>query len=344
MSVYDNCTQPAYSGRRVNPSYADNAHILRWWTSDHDATVCRLMDAYRWYWIWEVSEVLITATPTETLVHWRTVDPLCAQYDWRNVLMYFAEARAQVCGWDAARLPAPRWLVCPLCGQLFLENSLPYPCARILGVHRLTVCGPCVERAAWTGDGPHAPLVDRNAVRTFLRDLSAVLERIPSQSIGQRPGEISDLPDAQRLAVLRILQHRPPLDHVKALFGSWFDALIAADVLAGEVVRHARGVQCLALDGHVCLSFGEKTVDDLMTRAGIPHDREPHYPVGRYRADWRVGKTLVEYYGLAGNSAYEVRRTTKEAIARQHEVSVLGIEPRDLMQPAVLTRRLRALC
>jgi hypothetical protein len=340
--MYENRNEPAYGSDSVELAYARNPHIVAWWTAEQDAVIHHLMAECRWYWSWEVVPALIVITPSSTLDGWRAADPVCGQYDWRNVLMSFARARAQTQGWEAVHLPAPRWLVCPLCEEPFLENSLPYPCARIIGVHRLTVCGPCVARAAWWGDGADTA-VDAETIAAFLRNLTATLERIPSQTNGQRPGDLADFPELQRLAVMRIPHDRPPLDQVKTLFGSWFQALVASGVLADDIIRRARGIQCLAADGHVCLSLGEKTIDDLLTRARIPHEREPHYPKSHYRADWQVGTTFVEYYGLAGDPVYDGRRAEKEAVAREHGIAVLGIQPQELMQPATLTQRLHAL-
>lgn len=108
-------------------------------------------------------------------------------------------------------------------------------------------------------------------------------------------------------------------------------------------MRRSRGIQCVAWDGHVCHSLGEKTVDDLLARAAIPHEREPRYPDGSFRADWCIGSTLVEYYGLAGDEAYDARRATKEALAHRHGIAVFGILPMDLMNPGGLLHRLQVL-
>lgn len=117
---------------------------------------------------------------------------------------------------------------------------------------------------------------------------------------------------------MRLLRHRPQLDQVKTLFGSWFQALVASRVLADDTIRRARGIRCWAADGHVFLSPGEKTIDDLVTRARIPHECEPHYPKSHCRAQWQVGTTFVEYHGLAGDPVDDGRRTVTKSVAREH--------------------------
>ena len=66
----------------------------------------------------------------------------------------------------------------------------------------------------------------------------------------------------ERLALLRLLRVKPSLRRVKSVFGSWLKALIQAGVLEDGTRKTSRGIQSIAKDGHVCLSLGEKTIDD----------------------------------------------------------------------------------
>ena len=43
-----------------------------------------------------------------------------------------------------------------------------------------------------------------------------------------------------------------------------------------------------------------------MTR-GVYHEKEPHYPEGNFRGDFKVGEALIEYFGLAGDPVYDAR-------------------------------------
>lgn len=87
--------------------------------------------------------------------------------------------------------------------------------------------------------------------------------------------DFHDMDFSQRLAVLQVLQRKPAIQHVRELFGSWLQALVEARVLDEDARRTSRGIQCIAKDGHVCLSLGEKTIDDFLHARGIAHEKEP---------------------------------------------------------------------
>ncbi len=113
-------------------------------------------------------------------------------------------------------------------------------------------------------------------------------------------------------------------------------------MLDGAAQRMARGTRCLANDGHVCLSIGEKTIDDLMYAAGIEHTKEPPYPEGRMRADFKIGSTLVEYCGLAGDTDYDAKIELKRSMAAKHGVTLIEAYPADLADTTELVARLAA--
>lgn len=100
----------------------------------------------------------------------------------------------------------------------------------------------------------------------------------------------------------------------------------------------SRGTQCLAIDGHVCLSLGEKIIDDFLYEHHIGHDKEPSYPEGKYRADFLIGKTFVEYFGLAGDVEYDKNSRYKEGLCRKYGISLLSIYPNDLVTAGRLER------
>lgn len=52
-----------------------------------------------------------------------------------------------------------------------------------------------------------------------------------------------------------------------------------------------------------------------MYAARIEHTKEPSCPEGRMRADFKVGSTLVEYFGLAGDANYDARIERKRSVA-----------------------------
>ena len=69
--------------------------------------------------------------------------------------------------------------------------------------------------------------------------------------------DLREMSTDERLAVLKELKRKPALRRVKELFGSWFKALIDAELLEDGARRTSLGTQCLARDGHMCFSLGE---------------------------------------------------------------------------------------
>jgi hypothetical protein len=96
----------------------------------------------------------------------------------------------------------------------------------------------------------------------------------------------------------------------------------------------------LAKDGHVCYSLAEKTMDDLLHVHGIPHEREPCYPEGNYRADFALGKTFVEFFGLTGDADYYAK--LKQKLCRKHGIKLISVYPEDLVSQKRLESKLVA--
>ncbi len=340
MSVADERTQPAYGPMTAPASYAQNPHILRWWSSVHDEALRAEISRHHWQWYWHASDVIVAVTPPEVLDRWRKTDPLCTQYAWYNVLMYFAVARAkQQSLMREAR--EPTWESCAVCGVGFREDSLPVPLVERLGIDRIDICGPCLKSVAYGPPGD--PRASKEQVISYVNGLAELIQRVPHQGFGDGKGDFLELTTPQRVRMIHLFRARPTPERVNKLFGSWLGALVAAGVLEGGARRTSRGTQSLALDGHVCYSLGEKTIDDFLFRRGIAHDREPPYPEGAYRADFRIGDALVEYLGLAGDPEYDAKTTTKQEIGRRHGLTLLLILPEDLATDGRLREKLGPL-
>jgi hypothetical protein len=253
---------------------------------------------------------------------------VCARYAWYNVLMYFAVSRADRLGLTKAIRKA-EWKVCPLCNRRFVEDSLPAWAIDRLGIDHLDFCEPCLELALF--DNRADANSSRDEVLAYLQDLTAVLERIPSQGFGESRMDLYGLNCQERLAILQVLKRKPSMGRVKELFGSWLEALIEAGVLEGGTRRASRGTQCMAKDGHVCFSLAEKTIDDFLHAHGIPHDKEPPYPEGGFRADFATRGMLIEYFGLAGDPEYDEKTRRKQSICRKHGIRLISVYPKDLV-------------
>lgn len=327
MSVYDHRNKPAYG---IAPHKAageeKNPYILKWWTPNHDQAILQTIREYQWQWFWHIQQRICAITPVETLDPWRQDDPACKKRAWYNVLMNFSLARADECGFGKlVRTPVQK--NCRICELLFREDSLPVPLVERLGVEEIDFCSPCLTKALIADGAGDLPMEE---IIKYLRDLTSTLSRIPPADFGRAVGDLHGLSIDERIAVFRILMGKPTLGRVKNIFGSWLNALIKAGVLADDVRRTARGIQCIANDGHVCLSLGEKTIDDILFSLGIEHDKEPRYPGCNYRADFKIGNTFVEYFGLAGDADYDARSKAKASICAAHDIKLIAIYPKDL--------------
>jgi hypothetical protein len=127
------------------------------------------------------------------------------------------------------------------------------------------------------------------------------------------------------------------IDHVKKKFGTWFKALAETRTLPNGVLATARGIRCLAKDGHVCHSLDEQRIDNWFSAKGIPHEREPQYPkhpelnpIGGRRADWRVQDIFIEYFGLIGDPNYEKKMNEKILLAELSSINLIAIYPSDI--------------
>jgi hypothetical protein len=252
--------------------------------------------------------------------------------------MYFAIARANALGLDKL-VRSPQWKVCPLCGNRFVEDSLPEPLVRRLGVNQIDFCSPCLTEALFANNNP----ASAEEVFQYIRDLADASGRIPPQDFGSGEYDIRDLTSSERLVILKVLKKKPSKEQVSNLFGSWFAALVASGVLSSDAQRMSRGIRSLASDGHVCLSLGERTIDDFLSVRGVLHDKEPKYPDGQHRADFLVKDVFIEYLGLAGNPAYDAKTNLKERMCRKSGRKLLLVYPKDLATASSLEKRLSAV-
>jgi hypothetical protein len=269
VTVYDQRDKPAYSSEALSkPADGRNPHILKWWTSTHDEAIKQTIQEYQWQWYWHIREKICSITPNDILETWKHDDPACKTRVWYNVLMYFSCARAVGRGFDKL-IREPSEKRCRLCGLAFREDSLPAPLIERIGIAEIDFCAPCLTDALFQDGAREA---SEDSVRNYLRNLTEALSRVPPSDFGRNVGDLHGMNSDERLAVFRVLQKKPSLGRVKELYGSWLNALIKADVLEDDVRRTLRGIQCIANDGHVCLSLGEKTIDDLLFSLSIEHE------------------------------------------------------------------------
>ncbi len=340
MSTYDFRDRPAYGHLKVERRYADNRYILKWWTPEHDKIIVQQIAQMQWVWYWGIVDKIVVATTPAKIETWKKKDPLCSQYAWYNILMYFAVVRAEQLGFTKV-IRRPKWKTCLLCGQQFIESSLPLPLIdRLGGLDKLDFCAPCLsDNLSNSGNGR----ASKKAMIQYLKDLTALIGRVPTQNFGEGVTDLHDMDMEERVALLRLRTTRPSLKRIKSIFGSWLNALIKAGILEDGTRKTSRGIQSIAKDGHVCLSLGEKTIDDFLHQHGIAHEKEPKYPEGNFRGDFKVNGTMIEYFGLVGNPDYDAKIKEKTRICRKHGITLVAIYPDDLISKKQLENKLASL-
>ncbi len=337
MSIYDQRETSAYGSHLVGTHYAQNQFILKWWTPAHDQLLAQQINENHWAWSWSIAVKIKEITDHSTIEKWKEEDPICSQYAWYNIMMYFAASRAEQIGLTSD-IRKPLWKICPLCNKNFVEDSLPKPLIDRLGINHLDYCAPCLKDIILPGTGNNEAA--RQEIIDYLQSLANLLGRVPIQDFGVNMPDIHGVQENKRFEVFRLLQRKPTLHRVKCEFNSWLAALIDAGILEGGTRKTSRGIQTIAKDRHMCLSLGEKTIDDFLFDRGIRHEKEPRYPTGNFRADFLVDGTFIEYFGLAGNPDYDAKIKQKMRICSDFGISLISIYPSDLVNDKKLQKKL----
>ena len=105
-----------------------------------------------------------------------------------------------------------------------------------------------------------------------------------------------------------------------------------------------RRTKTKARDGHICDSISEALIDNWLTQHDIPHERDARYPTTKHRADWRVGDTFIEYFGLAKDSPrYDHSVKKKQEICQAYKIALIELYPSDLYPQQSLENKLGIL-
>lgn len=251
--------------------------------------------------------------------------------------MNFAIARANEMGYTD-KIREPEWKICPLCRMKFIESSLPMPLVERLGINNIDYCAPCLSKIVLQNSGKQNSTYDE--IIEYLTKLSKVIEKVPTQSFSEGLNDFLGLEKQKRLELFIVLKDKPSIKRVKELLGSWLNALIKAEILPDCTRPTTFGTQTVAKDGHLCLSLGEKTIDDFLFEKNIPHEKEPKYPDSNFRADFIVNDVFIEYFGLKGDPEYDKRIKLKKKMCKDSGIHLIEIYPIDLTSDAKLAKKL----
>lgn len=315
-------------GREVPNKWADNPHILEWWTEEHDAAIRALIEKYAWHFDSYSHDVIEKMTDPKTIDLWKSQDPLCKRYAYYNVICGFALSRAQVLGYAKDMLP-PRSLICEACNRGFKEIDSSHRTFRFVGGRpQIRCCDACYRGIFFMEAFDYQ--ANKGKVDKYIVEIARILGRVPSQSWEQSVAW-GDITRGQLADLVKVcMQGRPSAESVKKEYGSWLAALIALGVLPDGSHKGVFGIRTLAQDGHVCNSLAEKTIDDWLAENGFEHSKEPRYPDSLMRADFEVGGVLIEYFGLIGKPEYDKKVKLKRALAKKHGIRLVEVHPKDM--------------
>lgn len=115
---------------------------------------------------------------------------------------------------------------------------------------------------------------------------------------------------------------------IRRVFGTWNKAVIAAGFKPNPVKFANKHI---ANDGHKCDSLAEKIIDDWLFTRNIKHEIKIPYGYHQMTADFKIGNTYIEFFGLQGGlESYDELIKEKEALWREKNLKVIKIYPSDL--------------
>jgi hypothetical protein len=113
----------------------------------------------------------------------------------------------------------------------------------------------------------------------------------------------------------------------------------------------SRGKKSISTCNHICLSLGERDICEYLAASGFEHTREPSYgpltgaigitEFGGMRGDFLVGKTVIEFAGLAGNAEYDAKMELKQKLCRDYGIDLIVVLPNDLSRLEALLSKER---
>jgi hypothetical protein len=227
---------------------------------------------------------------------------------------------------------------CNGCGITFKEWSIPLDFAIRLE-NKIEFCNSCysyIFNHRFMANTTKAAKMPKEEMEDYLFDLSKALGFIPTRKYMETI-ELPSEPGEKQIEIGKVLLKMPAYDIYIEKFGNWLKSLTLAGVLNDGHIKTSRGIQCLANDGHLCLSLGEKAIDDWLSNHKVAHEKESLYPFDENlnpnklsRVDWKIGNIFIEYAGLMGEVEYANKIERKKQLSEKNDLHLIIIEPADL--------------
>jgi len=112
------------------------------------------------------------------------------------------------------------------------------------------------------------------------------------------------------------------------IFKTWNNAIREAGFIPNPVLFAKKFT---ANDGHHCDSLTEKIIDDWFTARHIPHIKNARYDKTKFTADFKVGDTYIEFFGLHGQlNSYDKLMKRKLRHIRFRKYKLISLYPNDI--------------
>jgi hypothetical protein len=321
-------------------TYRDQAHFDELWTPEGDEIANELADRYAFGWPYLIARSLATSAPMTC----RSLMELATREDRPNFdLPDVPEAMFDhIVMWGSFHAvrkrrtwPEPTTVRCPICGREFWNGYITHWMYRSYGPARY--CNDCCSDAR-TG---HTETLTGPKVIKALTDLATAFDAIPGSSFAFNAFP-ADASDEKRDQWMRALTAVPAADRIKEILGckDWLGVLKVAGLVTDGWKMKRGGVMSHAVDGHLCRSLLERTIDDWLTGQGIKHEREPRWPYdpvlnrnGMRRADWLVPDgSFIECAGMMSRPEYALKMAEKQELARLAGIKLHIVTPEDMLR------------
>ena len=295
------------------------------WDSACDLILKDIVQRYAWDWDTKIEEAIANYFTGDKLLIYKKA---CNQ---NSFLWQLCERRLQELNLEVRK---PRLITCAGCGINFMDWSINDRLAEKVG-YKIYFCQDCYY-SAFSDRGPGTQLADKESMLKQLSTVADILGTVPASSF-RRDLNLATISEANQVVLVKTLLFMPLQKKFVDIFGSWLQALVLAGILEDGAQQTSRGVRCIAIDGHVCNSLSEKTVDDWLYSHEISHEKEPLYPYHfrlnpyELRADWKVENVLIEYAGLMNEPDYAAKIRAKQEIAGEFGLVLIILQPGDIL-------------
>jgi len=319
--VYD---KKNYSSDRIWKS--KNMQLLSSiWDSGCDLILKNIVQRYAWDWDINIEEAVTNYFNGDKLL---VLKKACNR---NSFLWQFCYRRLEELNIEVRK---PKLITCENCGLKFMDWSFDDRLSKRVG-YKICFCETCYY-SAFSDQGAENQLTDRDTMLEQISIVANILGVVPTSAFRQNLN-LAMMSEVDQVALVKTLLSMPSQKKFVDIFGSWLQTLILAGVLKDGTLQTSRRVRCIAIDGHMCNSLAEKTVDDWLYSHDISHEKEPLYPHHarlnpyKMRADWKAQDILIEYAGLMDEPDYAAKMKAKQEIATEFGLSLIILQPKDIL-------------